>query len=257
MLRDRDQSNRWSGPAEGPPLPLSCRVTGEPDGKPVVLLHALGNTGRDWAPLITALAPLGRRLYVPDLRGHGASPRSERYTFELMYRDVVALLDRYRLDTVDLVGHSMGGHIGWLIAQRQPARVRRLVIEDTPPPPRDAAAEEELRLRSAREDDRAPVISLYQEFRDLRRSGGLDSAAVRPIIDELRRADPGWWRRLTEVTAETLVISGGLSSPVPRSLLAEVAGRVPHGRLLAIDAGHYVHRTEPERFCAEVVRFLS
>lgn len=254
MLRDADRT-LGQGAAGEAPLVLDCRVTGDPAGGPVVLLHALGDTGRSWDRLVAALAPRGHRSFVPDLRGHGRSPRADVYTFESMYRDVLSLLDRHRLDGVDLVGHSMGGHVAWLVAQRHPSRVRRLVIEDTPPPPRDAAAEAELRARST--GDRAPVISLYREFRELRRAGELDSAAVRPVIDGLRRADPGWWRRLGEVTAETLVISGGLSSPVPRSLLAEVAGAVPRGRLLAIDAGHYVHRTEPERFCAEVTRFLG
>ncbi|MFF9086107.1 alpha/beta fold hydrolase [Streptomyces sp. NPDC014991] len=238
-------------------MTLNCRITGDPAGGPAVLLHALGNTARSWDRLVSALAPRGRRLFVPDLRGHGQSPRADVYTFESMYRDVMSLLDRHRLGRVDLVGHSMGGHVAWLIAQHHPSRVRRLVIEDTPPPPRDAAAEAELRARSRSAGDQAPVISLYQEFRELRRAGELDRAAVRPVIDGLRKADPGWWRRLGEVTAETLVISGGLSSPVPRSLLAEVAEAVPQGRLLAIDAGHYVHRTEPERFCREVARFLG
>lgn len=222
-----------------------------------MLLHALGETGRSWDRLARELRPLGRRLYVPDLRGHGQSPRAGAYTFELMYQDVLSLLDRYRLAAVDLVGHSMGGHVAWLLAQRHPSRVGRLVIEDTPPPPRDAAAEAELRARSWPAGGRQSVLSLYQEFRELRRAGELDSAAVRPIIDGLRKADPAWWRRLGQVTAETLVISGGLSSPVPRSLLAEVAEAVPRGRLLAIDAGHYVHRTEPGRYCAEVARFLA
>ncbi|MFM9441182.1 alpha/beta fold hydrolase [Streptomyces acidiscabies] len=242
--------------AVGAPLTLNCRVTGDPAGRPAVLLHALGNTGRSWDRLVCELLPRGRRLFVPDLRGHGQSPRADAYTFELMYRDVLSLLDRHRLDEVDLVGHSMGGHVAWLIAQRHPARVRRLVIEDTPPPPRDAAAQAELWARPGPTGGQAHVISLYREFRELHRAGELDSAAVRPVIDGLRTADPGWWRRLADVTAETLVISGGLSSPVPRSLLAEVAEAVPRGRLLAIDAGHYVHRTEPECFCAEVARFL-
>ncbi|MFI7498563.1 alpha/beta fold hydrolase [Streptomyces sp. NPDC049687] len=243
--------------APEPALTLTCRISGDPAGRPTVLLHALGNTGRTWDRLVRELGPHGRRLFVPDLRGHGRSPRAGAYTFELMVRDVLSLLDRHRLGTVDLVGHSMGGHVAWLVAQRHPSRVGRLVIEDTPPPPRDAAAEAELRARSRPAGDRAPVLSLYREFRELLRTGELDGAAVRPVIDGLRQADPGWWRRLGEVTAETLVISGGLSSPVPRSLLAEVADAVPRGRLLAIDAGHYVHRTEPERYCAEVARFLA
>ncbi|MEU5977740.1 alpha/beta hydrolase [Streptomyces sp. NPDC047315] len=243
--------------ARGAALPLHCRVSGAPSGRPTVLLHALGETGASWDRLAAELGARGRLLYVPDLRGHGRSPRSVGYSFAAMYADVVALLDGHGLADVDLVGHSMGGHIGWLLAQRQPSRVRRLVIEDTPPPPRDAAAEAELAARGPSGDSRAQVIALYRDFRALRRSGGLDVTAVRPMIDELRRADAGWWRALADVTAQTLVISGGLSSPVPRPLLAEVAARVPHGRMAAVDAGHYVHRDAPDRFDAKVLPFLA
>ncbi|MEU9608339.1 alpha/beta hydrolase [Streptomyces sp. NPDC048057] len=261
MLRDGGRTSQ--GGADPPAetweavLPLHCRVVGDPSGRPTVLLHALGETGASWDRLASELAVRGRRLYVPDLRGHGRSPRSAGYSFAALYADVVALLDAHELSGIDVVGHSMGGHVGWLLAQRQPARVRRLVIEDTPPPPRDAAAEAELAARSGGDGSRAQVLALYREFRALRRSGELDAAAVRPIIDELRRADEQWWRRLADVTAQTLVISGGLSSPVPRPLLAEVAARVPHGRMVAVDAGHYVHREEPERFDAEVLAFLA
>ncbi|MGW5675018.1 alpha/beta fold hydrolase [Streptomyces sp. NPDC003860] len=261
MLRDGGQTTRGgAGPSAGAweaVLPLHCRVSGAPSGRPTVLLHALGETGASWDRLASELTAGGRRLYVPDLRGHGLSPRSPCYSFAALYADVVALLDAHGLSGIDLVGHSMGGHVGWLLAQRQPSRVRRLVIEDTPPPPRDAAAEAELAARSGGDGSRAQVLALYREFRALRRAGGLDAAAVRPIIDELRRADGEWWRRLPDVTARTLVISGGLSSPVPRPLLAEVAARVPYGRMVAVDAGHYVHRDAPERFDAEVLAFLA
>ncbi len=236
-------------------VPLSFRDIGDPSGAPVVLLHALGNTGRTWDAFATELAARGRRVIVPDLRGHGRSPRPGHYTYALMREDVTALLDRQGVGTVDLVGHSMGGHIAWLIAQHRPGRVRRLVIEDAPPPPRDAAGEAALRARTAHAGGQ-PVMALFQEFLDLRRARGMDRGAIRPVIDGLRSPDPVWWRKLPLVTAETLVVSGGPGSPVSRSLLAEVAATVPRGSFLAIDAGHYVHRTEPERFGAAVTAFL-
>jgi pimeloyl-ACP methyl ester carboxylesterase len=235
---------------------LACRDVGDPDARPVVLLHALGNTGATWDRLVSVLAGRGHRVIAPDLRGHGDSSQPGEYSFELIRDDVLMLLDHLALDRLDLVGHSMGGHVASLIAQLQPERVRRLAIEDAPPPPHDEPAEAALRA-STLNRGHSPVVALFQEFGDMRRAGTLDHRAVRPIIEGLRKADPAWWRRLPLITAATLVISGGLSSPVPRPLLARVADEIPDGTLLGIDAGHYVHSTEPERFCSAVAHFLG
>ncbi|MBA0052921.1 alpha/beta hydrolase [Streptomyces sp. AJS327] len=243
---------RWLPLDDG--VTLRYTVAGDPSGAPVLLAHALGNTGATWDRLAAALCARGRRVIVPDQRGHGGSSQPGDYSFGALYADLTALLDTAAPRGADLVGHSMGGHVCWLIAQRQPDRVRRLVIEDTPPPPKDTAAERA--LRTGRRHS-ANLLGVVREFGALRDSGQLDGGAVRPIIDELRYADPGWWRALSRVTAETLVVSGGLDSPVPRALLAEVAERVPCARLLAIDAGHYVHERRPELFDPAVLAFLT
>jgi aminoacrylate hydrolase len=44
-----------------------------------------------------------------------------------MVEDCVALLDHLGLGAVDVVGHSLGGHLGLMLAARAPGRVRRLV----------------------------------------------------------------------------------------------------------------------------------
>src|SRR5438045_3942021 len=52
---------------------------------------------------------------------------------------------------------------------------------------------------------------------------------VRPEIDD---PDPRWADVIAGISAPTLVISGGPSSPVPREHVAELVGLVPDGRVV-------------------------
>ncbi|MFG3055252.1 alpha/beta fold hydrolase [Kitasatospora sp. NPDC048239] len=109
-------------------LRLAYRVHGAAGAPPLLLLHALGERGADWDGVLPQLAP-HHRVYALDLRGHGGSDRPARYGLELMRDDVVAFLDALGLARVDLVGHSMGGVVAYLLAQSHPERVGRLVLE--------------------------------------------------------------------------------------------------------------------------------
>src|ERR1700722_5863613 len=112
---------------------MSYEVTGDPAMPPMVLLHALGDRARDWAPVTQAFA--GRyRVYAPDLRGHGDTDWPGNYSFRLMRDDVIGLLDHLGLRQVTLVGHSMGASVAYLVTIARPDLVDRLIIEDAPPP---------------------------------------------------------------------------------------------------------------------------
>ncbi|MEU0797199.1 alpha/beta fold hydrolase, partial [Amycolatopsis sp. NPDC005961] len=82
---------------------LNMRTGGE--GEPaVLLLHGLGATGAVWNHFAP---PLGRRVLVPDLPGHGPSSPLPHYSFETLTAAVArALPDRRPLV---VAGHSLGG----------------------------------------------------------------------------------------------------------------------------------------------------
>ncbi|MFC9255154.1 alpha/beta fold hydrolase [Amycolatopsis thailandensis] len=103
-------------------MTLAFRETGPRTGVPVVLLHALGSKSGTWDDFASRL---DRRVLAVDLPGHGDSAHAEKYSLETMADAVAELLD----DQVDLVGHSMGGRVAVLLAQRLPGQVRRLVVE--------------------------------------------------------------------------------------------------------------------------------
>jgi 3-oxoadipate enol-lactonase len=73
----------------------------------MVLLHGLGSNGSSWTAIAEALGE-SHRVYVPDMRGHGASDWPGTYSFELMRNDVLGFLDALGLDRVTLIGHSTG-----------------------------------------------------------------------------------------------------------------------------------------------------
>jgi 3-oxoadipate enol-lactonase len=200
----------------------------------MVFLHALGEQGSTWDAVMTAFASSFRVVAI-DLRGHGKSDRPGAYSFELMRDDVLGVLDDLDLPQLTLVGHSMGGTVAYLIAEEQPSRIGRLILEDTPPPfPRDRAVPQ-------RPD--GPI-----QF---------DWPVVPAIAAQLNDPDPRWWDLLTEITAPTLIVAVGPASHIPQAKLAEVAVRIPRCTMETIPAGHHVHAARPAEFTSAVRRFLA
>src|SRR5689334_6959438 len=89
-------------------------------GAPVVLVHGLGSSGRDWEAQIAALAPRYRVLTY-DVRGHGSTskPRGP-YTIPQFANDLAALMDALDHKPAHVVGISMGGMIAFQLAVDRP-----------------------------------------------------------------------------------------------------------------------------------------
>jgi pimeloyl-ACP methyl ester carboxylesterase len=95
---------------------------------PVLFVHGLGGRWQNWIENIPRIAQT-RRVVALDLPGFG---RSQLPTARISIRGYAAVLDRLcdllELDSVVLVGNSMGGAIAVEMAARFPARVQRLVL---------------------------------------------------------------------------------------------------------------------------------
>jgi pimeloyl-ACP methyl ester carboxylesterase len=93
-------------------LPLAYREVGA--GRPVVLLHGFFTTGSvAWLRSGHAerLVARGRRVIVPDMRGHGDSPKPHdpaAYPPDVLADDAFALLEHLGLTDYDLGGYSLG-----------------------------------------------------------------------------------------------------------------------------------------------------
>jgi pimeloyl-ACP methyl ester carboxylesterase len=112
----------------------ACVAAGR--GTPVVFLHGNSSSKAAWAHQIRLMRRHGRPFLAPDLPGHGESgdsPTPEAtYSFPGYAAVIRRLLDAARCDEVDLVGWSLGGHIGLELLGTEP-RVRSLLIVGAPP----------------------------------------------------------------------------------------------------------------------------
>jgi pimeloyl-ACP methyl ester carboxylesterase len=95
-------------------------------GTPVLLIAGIASDGASWQPLVPHLADR-HRLILIDNRGAGRSKAEGPLALEDMAGDCAALLDRLEIAKADVVGHSMGGMLGLLLAATHPDRVHRLV----------------------------------------------------------------------------------------------------------------------------------
>jgi pimeloyl-ACP methyl ester carboxylesterase len=106
----------------------------EGEGKPVVLVHGFASTKEvNWVATgwVTTLNHAGRRVIAIDNRGHGASSKlydPSAYHSATMADDVRALLDHLKIESVDVMGYSMGSRITAFLAVKYPGRVRSAIF---------------------------------------------------------------------------------------------------------------------------------
>ncbi|MCZ8235022.1 MAG: alpha/beta hydrolase [Inhella sp.] len=104
---------------------------------PVLLcLPGLTRNGRDFARLAQRAQAAGWRVLCPDQRGRGLSERDpdpRRYRPDRYVADMLTLLDQLGVAQVSIVGTSLGGMMGTMLAAMQPGRVQRLVLNDVGP----------------------------------------------------------------------------------------------------------------------------
>jgi pimeloyl-ACP methyl ester carboxylesterase len=97
-------------------------------GAPVVFVHGLGGRWQNWLENIPRVAR-ARRVVAFDLPGFGRSQTPTDSVSIPYYADVVErLCDLLELESVVLVGNSMGGFIAADTALRFPHRVERVVL---------------------------------------------------------------------------------------------------------------------------------
>ncbi len=105
----------------------------EGTGKPFLILHGFLGMSDNWKTLGGQYAEAGFEVHLLDLRNHGRSFHSEDFTYETMVGDILEYCKFKNLNSIDLLGHSMGGKLAMFFATQQPEVVDKLIIADIAP----------------------------------------------------------------------------------------------------------------------------
>jgi 3-oxoadipate enol-lactonase len=240
---------------------------GEPT---LVLCHGAGGNHAVWFQQVPFFARQ-RRVVSFDQRGFGRSTaRGGPNRPELAVRDLAAVLQAADVEgPIDLVGQSMGGWCALGFALAQPARVRRLVLADTPGgimTAELAAALRSLGERNAGPGDELghhPALAAHFGARDPARAylyqtlGGFgepDMARVAPLL--LGTVVPD--ERLAALALPVLFVVGAEDALFPPSAIRASAAKIAGARVVeSAEAGHSPYFEQPEAWNRAVEEFLG
>ena len=250
---------------------LFHRIYGE--GPPLVILHGLFGQSDNWATLARAWSNQFRVIII-DQRNHGQSPHEAAFSYELMADDLAETLDILNLESVQLIGHSMGGKTAMFFAQKYPQRLTKLIVADIAPrayAPHHgeiiAALKtlplERLKDRNSADNELAKGIPDFgtRQFllKNLYRndSGGFswrfNLEVISAQISEVGKAMPG-----SIVETPTLFVRGAKSKYITDQDQRDIAHQFTNVRFETIsDAGHWLHAEQPEAFGKVVLDFLQ
>ncbi len=261
------------------------RIAGS--GPPVLLIHGIGDDSSTWDEVIPSLAR--RHLVIaPDLLGHGqsAKPRAD-YSVAAYANGMRDLLGVLGIESVTLVGHSLGGGVAMQFAYQFPERTERMVLvasggagRGVSPVLRTATlpgahlALASLRLPGARLAVSAAVGLLEHLDTGL----GVDAADLRRIVDALPdytaraafirtlRAVVDWRGQVVTMLDRcylvrgmpTLLMWGSRDSVLPVGHPHKAHAAMPGSRLEIFDgAGHFPFRSDPARFVRLLEEFIG
>lgn len=244
------------------------------DGEPLVILHGLFGSGRNWQSVAKRLAG-SYHVYTVDLRNHGRSPWAETMTFADMAEDLRLFLDTHDLETAIVLGHSVGGKTAMTFALEHPDRVEELIVVDIAPVAYDhtflplvqamqAVDLEDLKRRSEAEAHLVESIpdtptrkfllqNLVMAKHRLKWRINLDAighamSTLTDFPDEARH----------EYEGRALFISGEKSDYIAREHHDAIFTLFPQAEFAVIpDAGHRVHAEQPDASVSRVLDFLE
>ena len=252
-------------------LALASQVVGE--GSPLVVLHGLFGSARNWASVARGLSDI-RQVHALDLRNHGSSPWSEQMTYERMAADVALYIETRGLAPCDVLGHSMGGKTAMVLALTEPELVERLIVVDIAPIgyvresfPEYVRAMKDIDL--AHTHRRADVDAQLTPY--------IPDASLRAFLLQNLVSEHGrfhWRINLDGIgpnlpaiidfppfkygfSGATTFLAGERSDYIRPRDEAAIHRLFPHSKLIEIgQSGHWPHAEQPERFLSLVRQAL-
>lgn len=256
------------------------QLGGDPTGKPVALVHGFSAPFFVFDPVYDLLTQHGFRVLRYDLFGRGFSDRPHlTYDIHLYVRQLRELLDALQLDSVDLLGYSMGGPIAASFTALHPDSVSRNMFIAP-------AGARKVELSKLLELTKLPVIGelalglfgnasmvkglaadmyspqMVEKFQKQyvvqMRYKGFKHAILSTMRSGMLDSFNETYRRVGELHKPILLLWGKQDATVPFAHSAELLRLIPHAQLCSFEpCGHVPQYEKADEFNACLLRFLN
>lgn len=251
---------------------LHSKIIGE--GKPLLILHGFLGMGDNWKSLGKKFSEQGFEVHLIDQRNHGRSFHSKDFSYEHIVNDLKQYCDHYNLNSVVLLGHSMGGKSAMLFAVKYPEMVSKLLVADIGPKKYPQHHQDILKALSlldfSKIETRSEADELLSEYihevgtrQFLLKNlywvdkGQLGLRINLPIlvskIEEVGKALP----EDMVYKGETLFLRGSKSGYIEDMDEISIKKHFPRSEIVTVsNAGHWLHAENPLEFHQFVMNFL-
>ena len=251
---------------------LNCEIDGKEGAPWVTFSHALGNNLTLWDEQVDILKK-DYRILRYDHRGHGGSDAPPGpYSFNDLMRDACTLLDYFEIKKTHWVGLSIGGMLGYGMAQNHGDRLLSLVACDArPDAPPDYAAYFQYRIDTVRKSGMEGIVEPTIQRWFTPEFVAANPPSLDKVREMLRSTNPvghegccealkllAFGSGLRKVQVPTLIIGGAQDKGAPPEALAEAAAVIPNCRHVVVDgAGHITNIENPEAVNGSLTAFLK
>jgi len=244
-------------------------------GRPLIILHGLFGMSDNWMTIARRIAEK-YTVYIPDQRNHGRSPHSPDFNYPVLLDDLKTFIETHVAAPVHLIGHSMGGKTGMLLALNYPDLLNKLTVVDIAPKPYNRPLFKTF-LQQLLTIDLAGLQSRKEA--DERLAEKIKTPAIRQfLLKNLYRDDAlhfQWRINLNSLyqninailtgtdfrgryNKEVLFVRGGLSDYIEEADIPLIKQFFPNARLRTIPkATHWIHADAPDALCDELRDFFS
>ena len=111
---------------------LHSNLIGDSD-RHLFIIHGFLGMGDNWKSHAKKISENNYTVHLIDLRNHGRSFWDNKFSFEIMVDDIQNYALFHNIEKFSLLGHSMGGNVSMLFAQKFPEIIEKIIIVDIIP----------------------------------------------------------------------------------------------------------------------------
>lgn len=251
---------------------LNTTIIGENHGTPLLIIHGLFGSARNWGVLAKRLSA-HRKVITVDLRNHGESFHAPTNSYQDLAGDLYAVIHAHG-GKADVLGHSMGGKAAMLLTLTHPEMVERLIVADIAPVTYPHSQVDKI--------DALKAVDLSHVLRrsdaDAQLQTTIPNAPLRSFLLQsltLGNGTPSWKLNLDALATEmpeimgfpeisgryngnTLFLRGENSDYITPEHHKNIHALFPTASIdTIINAGHWLHAEQPRAFEAAVNGFLG
>ena len=252
---------------------LNSKVLGS-SKKKIIILHGFLGSLDNWITFSKKISKNNFEVHLLDQRNHGKSFHSNEFNYELMVKDLYEYLSKFNINSVSIIGHSMGGKTAMLFSLIYPDLVEKLIVVDILPVDYnisydlifDSLLNINLKQIKSRNEFNLHLKKYFDDdgfilflSKNLKRSldGGFEYKSNIKVLQKTYSNITSSIYFHKEYRNEVLFIKGENSDYIDSENLKITSKLFPYYKLTEIkNAGHWIHHENPDDFFSICLKYL-